>query len=184
MRSASFSMLKTASYSTSFLPRSLTNLTKLNRPRLRWPLENRNSQLLRHRKSPLDHQLNQLWEPEEPRCLVIPIPAPEIRATLRLTEIYRARLRTFTSVAMTTQEQFRKQAPPPLPPRSIQLPTAVEVTLKNGLAIVVLPDNRLPLVSYRLALRTGDAHDPADLPGLTDLLTGLVSEGTARSQQS
>ena len=81
---------------------------------------------------------------------------------------------------MTLQEQFRQQAPAPLPPRSIQLPTAVEATLKNGLAIVVIPDARLPLVSYRLALRTGDAHDPAGLPGLTDLLTGLLTEGTAK----
>lgn len=80
---------------------------------------------------------------------------------------------------MTLQEQFRQQAPTALPPRPIQLPTAVEATLKNGLEVVVVPDVRLPLVSYRLALRTGDAHDPVGLPGLTDLLTGLLSEGTA-----
>lgn len=79
---------------------------------------------------------------------------------------------------MTIQEQFRQQAPAPLPPRSIQLPTAVEAKLKNGLELVVVPDTRLPLVSYRLALRTGDAHDPDGLPGLTDLLTGLLPEGT------
>ena len=80
---------------------------------------------------------------------------------------------------MTPQEQFRQQAPAPLPPRSIQLPSPVETTLKNGLSIIVVPDNRLPLVSYRLAFRSGDAHDPPGLPGLTDLLTGLLSEGTA-----
>ena len=80
---------------------------------------------------------------------------------------------------MTPQEQFRQQAPAPLPPRSIQLPSPVETTLKNGLSIIVVPDNRLPLVSYRLAFRSGDAHDPPGLPGLTDLLTGLLTEGTA-----
>lgn len=80
---------------------------------------------------------------------------------------------------MTPQEQFRQQAPAPLPARSIQLPSPVETTLKNGLSIIVVPDNRLPLVSYRLAFRSGDAHDPAGLPGLTDLLTGLLTEGTA-----
>ena len=42
----------------------------------------------------------------------------------------------------------------------------------------MIPDRRLPLVSYRLAFRTGDAHDPDNLPGLTDLLTGLLTEGT------
>ena len=80
---------------------------------------------------------------------------------------------------MNLQEQFRQQAPKPLAPRPIQLPTPVEATLKNGLQIAVVPDVRLPLVSYRLALRTGDAHDPAGLPGLTDLQTGLLTEGTA-----
>jgi zinc protease len=42
----------------------------------------------------------------------------------------------------------------------------------------VVEDKRLPLVSYRLALRTGDAHDPLELPGLMDMLTGLLTEGT------
>ena len=79
---------------------------------------------------------------------------------------------------MTLQEQFRQQAPPPLPARSIQLPTPVETKLTNGLGVVVIPDMRLPLVSYRLAFRTGDAHDPEGVPGLTDLLTGLLTEGT------
>ena len=44
--------------------------------------------------------------------------------------------------------------------------------------MVVVEDKRLPLVSYRLALRTGDAHDPLELPGLMDMLTGLLTEGT------
>lgn len=79
---------------------------------------------------------------------------------------------------MTPQEQFRRQPPAPLPPRSIQLPTPVETTLNNGLTVIVVPDSRLPLVSYRLAFRSGDAHDPQGLPGLTDLLTGLLTEGT------
>lgn len=79
---------------------------------------------------------------------------------------------------MSQQEQFRQQAPAPLPPRPIHLPTAFETTLPNGLAVVVVADTRLPLVSYRLAFRAGDAHDPKELPGLTDLLTGLLTEGT------
>jgi zinc protease len=51
-------------------------------------------------------------------------------------------------------------------------------TLPNGLVVIVVEDTRLPLVSYRLALRTGDAHDPSGLPGLMDMLTGLLTEGT------
>lgn len=77
-----------------------------------------------------------------------------------------------------TQTETLKQPPPPLPPRPIKLPTTSETTLRNGLLVLVVQDQRLPLVSYRLALRSGDAHDPADLPGLADMLTGLLTEGT------
>ncbi|HEY8186264.1 MAG TPA: insulinase family protein, partial [Pyrinomonadaceae bacterium] len=80
---------------------------------------------------------------------------------------------------MSTQEDLLKQPPPPLTSRQIMLPAAHETTLSNGLLVVVVQDSRLPLVSYRLAFRTGDAHDPPELPGLMDMLTGLLTEGTA-----
>ena len=79
---------------------------------------------------------------------------------------------------MSQHENFRSQAPAPLPPRPIPIPTPTETTLANGLSLVVVEDTRLPLVSYRLAFRVGGAFDPPELPGLTDLLAGLMPEGT------
>jgi zinc protease len=79
---------------------------------------------------------------------------------------------------MNPQTEFPKQPPPALPAGSIKLPTASETILPNGLVVVVVEDSRLPLISYRLAFRTGDAHDPAELPGLMDMMTGLLTEGT------
>lgn len=79
---------------------------------------------------------------------------------------------------MSSTEIVRQQPPAPLAPRPIRIPTAQEVTLPNGLTVVVVEDKRLPLVSYRLTFRSGDAHDPAELPGLTDMLAGLLTEGT------
>ena len=79
---------------------------------------------------------------------------------------------------MSAQTDFLKQPPPPLPARPIKLPTACETVLPNGLEVIVVEDSRLPLISYRLAFRTGDAHDPPELPGLMDMLTGLLTEGT------
>src|SRR5215467_12700364 len=76
------------------------------------------------------------------------------------------------------QENFCSHAPAPLPPRPISIPTPHEITLANGLTLVVVEDSRLPLVSYRLAFRVGGAFDPPKLPGLTDLLAGLMPEGT------
>ena len=77
------------------------------------------------------------------------------------------------------QENFRSQPPAPLPPRPISIPTRNETTLANGLKLVVVEDTRLPLVSYRLAFRVGGAFDPPEVPGLLDLLAGLMPEGTA-----
>ena len=80
---------------------------------------------------------------------------------------------------MSQQEHFRSQVPPPpLQPRPITIPRSRETTLANGLTLVVVEDSRLPLVSYRLAFRVGGAFDPPELPGLTDLLAGLMPEGT------
>ena len=79
---------------------------------------------------------------------------------------------------MIQEQDILKSPPPPLPPRPIKLPTSFETTLANGLVVVIVEDPRLPLVSYRLAMRTGDAHEPRELPGLLDMLTGLLTEGT------
>ena len=79
---------------------------------------------------------------------------------------------------MIQEQDILKTPPPPLPPRPIKLPTSFETTLSNGLVVVVVEDSRLPLVSYRLAMPTGDAHEPPELPGLLDMLTGLLTEGT------
>ena len=79
---------------------------------------------------------------------------------------------------MSSIETFRSQQPPPLAPRPITIPSARETVLSNGLTVLVVEDARLPLVSYRLGLRIGGTIDPPDLPGLTDLLAGLLPEGT------
>jgi zinc protease len=79
---------------------------------------------------------------------------------------------------MSQAEIFRSQPPAPLPPRPIVIPTPRETVLANGLKIVVVEDHRLPLVNYRLAFRVGTAFDPPQIPGLTDLLAGLLPEGT------
>ncbi len=80
---------------------------------------------------------------------------------------------------MTETEAFRRQMPPPLAPRPLKLPEHLETTLANGLGLVVVEDKRLPLISIRLAFRSGDANDPADQPGLSDMMSSLLTEGTA-----
>src|SRR2546430_4060554 len=79
---------------------------------------------------------------------------------------------------MTTEETFRRQSPPPLAPRPLNIPAPFETTLSNGLQVVFVEDRRLPIVSFRLAFRSGDANDPASIPGLSDMTSHLMTEGT------
>jgi zinc protease len=80
---------------------------------------------------------------------------------------------------MTETEVFRRQMPPPLALRPLNLPEQFATTLSNGLGLVVVEDKRLPLISFRLAFRSGDANDPESLPGLSDMMAHLLTEGTA-----
>ena len=75
-------------------------------------------------------------------------------------------------------ETFRRVMPPPLQARPLNLPDTVETKLANGLGLVLIEDKRLPLISFRLAFRAGDANDPPQLPGLMDMMSHLLSEGT------
>ena len=56
----------------------------------------------------------------------------------------------------------------------------VERRLDNGLTVWIVPrQGGLPKVNYVLAVRGGLASDPQPLPGMSNLLAGLLREGTA-----
>ncbi len=75
-------------------------------------------------------------------------------------------------------ETFRRELPAPLALRPLSLPEPVTTRLSNGLEVVTVEDKHLPLVSFRLAFRSGDANDPSAIPGLSDMMTHLLNEGT------
>ena len=77
-------------------------------------------------------------------------------------------------------QAIRKTIPAPLEPAPFNVPQPDVTTLENGLKVVILPDRRLPLVSYRLAFLSGDASDPADHIGLTSAMAAMLTEGTAK----
>lgn len=61
----------------------------------------------------------------------------------------------------------------------VRLPKPVEMTLPNGLTILVLEDHRLPLVTARFTiLGAGALSDPADVPGLANVTAAMLKEGT------
>lgn len=69
-------------------------------------------------------------------------------------------------------------APAPLAPIPFNIAEPVRVTLPNGLKIVHFFEDRVPIVSYRLAFMRGDAHDPKDRIGLTSAAAAMLTEGT------
>lgn len=81
-------------------------------------------------------------------------------------------------MSSTQTEDFRKQAPAPLASKPLTIPKPYETVLPNGLRVVILEEKRLPLVSYRLAFRTGSANNPSDMPGMMGMMAGLLNEGT------
>src|SRR5437867_11983603 len=62
----------------------------------------------------------------------------------------------------------------------VNLPKAQEVTLKNGLRVVVLENHRVPTFSMEMVVMSGGLSDPADMHGLAGATATLLREGTAK----
>lgn len=88
------------------------------------------------------------------------------------------------TLPITATAQKEKPLPKNLPPYGELKPfTAPKVTtrkLANGLTLWLVPRPGFPKVSYTLAVRGGLAADPLDRPGLAELLTSTIDQGTAR----
>lgn len=75
-------------------------------------------------------------------------------------------------------EEFRKTAPEPLESISFDIAKPFETELENGLKVVIFENRRLPLVNFKLAFFSGDAHESSDNIGLTSALATMLNEGT------
>ena len=62
----------------------------------------------------------------------------------------------------------------------VKLPHPTELTLPNGLTVLVLEQHRLPTISYSLWIKSGTLSDPKDMPGLASFTADLLREGTAK----
>lgn len=73
------------------------------------------------------------------------------------------------------------QSTPPRPaaPRPFAFPPFTRRTLSNGLTVIVVEDERLPLISYSLQVRSGKANVAPEQSGLAWLAGALLREGAA-----
>src|SRR5215212_1959716 len=76
-------------------------------------------------------------------------------------------------------QAIRKTVPDSLAPLPFYIPQPYSTTLENGLRVVVFVDERLPLVSFRLAFLSGESNEPQDMIGVTSAMASMLTEGTA-----
>lgn len=72
----------------------------------------------------------------------------------------------------------RTRPPEPLEPMPFGVPAAFRTTMPNGLRVVIVDDERIPLCNYRLVFLTGDANEPRNEIGINSALASMLTEGT------
>ena len=95
-----------------------------------------------------------------------------------------------TEVSQATEEQgeevlktpssFDRSVEPPKGPDPVVTPPEVWTDqLSNGIEILGISYDEVPLVNYSLVIRGGHLLDPSDRPGAANLLASMMTEGTA-----
>jgi zinc protease len=82
------------------------------------------------------------------------------------------------AIALAAQTVDRTKPPqtPAIP--TYKLPRMEESKLPNGLDVLLVEDPRFPLVTVRLNFQAGSKFDPKDIPGLSEAVATLLTEGT------
>jgi zinc protease len=68
----------------------------------------------------------------------------------------------------------------PLPPLKVPEPT--EITLSNGMKVMLLEDHELPLISGAALIRTGNLLDPGDKKGLAGITGEVLRSGGTKAR--
>ena len=82
--------------------------------------------------------------------------------------------------AALTQPQSgwpRDNPPRPLPARPVTFPSYEIRKLANGMQVVLVSQNEQPVVSVRMIVRAGAAHDPKGKQGLAMMTATLLDQG-------
>jgi zinc protease len=83
------------------------------------------------------------------------------------------------NVASVQTPNWPSERPPrPLPAREVKFPPYETRTLANGLQVMAVLHHEQPVVSMRLLIRAGSAHDPPGRGGLARLAASLLDQGT------
>lgn len=72
----------------------------------------------------------------------------------------------------------QEQPPEPTSPRAVKIPKIVESKLPNGMKIIVVQRQNVPLVSVSLLINSGAISEEDNLAGVTDMTASLLTKGT------
>ncbi|MDH5196772.1 MAG: insulinase family protein [Gemmatimonadota bacterium] len=81
--------------------------------------------------------------------------------------------------AGAAQGQFPTEPPAPMPLTKLGFPPFREARLRNGLDVILVENRRLPVVSIQFSIPTGSVHDPAGKRGVAEMVSDLLTKGTA-----
>jgi zinc protease len=83
-------------------------------------------------------------------------------------------------VESAASEAWRKNPPQTPAPRPFKLPSVSTYKLDNGLTVQLLEDHRVPFITVELGIKSGSAHEPRELLGLSSMTANMLSEGTKK----
>jgi zinc protease len=78
-----------------------------------------------------------------------------------------------------TAEVDRSVKPVPGPAPAASFPEYKDITLPNGLRVFFIQDDRRPMVTFRLLIKSGTASDDAK-PGTASLTANMLNRGTSK----
>ena len=95
-------------------------------------------------------------------------PTRTLRAALALT---------MATPLLLSAQGYPKQPPAPLPLAPAQFPPFQEITLPNGLRLLVVENRKQPVIAVSLSFQAGAVTEAADKTGLAGMVAGLLNKG-------
>jgi zinc protease len=116
--------------------------------------------------------------PAQPLLWVVDQPPPGLVAPAQETPMEPPHQTAQPQDLVFPEEDFRKTQPAAGPPHAFTLPKVQHFTLANGIAVYLVEQHALPLVSMDLNFDGGDRVAPHDKPGLVGTCMAMLTEGT------
>lgn len=79
---------------------------------------------------------------------------------------------------LSAQDSFPPKPPPPAPLRPVRFPPFQQVTLANGMTLLLVENHAQPVLSVNLSFPAGSLYDPAGKEGTAELVATLLTKGT------